>query len=187
MKKKPYLVLLLLFSFVLFSSLLFSMKNSWLKEKGNFVFPDRLVEIGEEAFAGTAVKTLIFPEGLRFIGDNAFEDAASLTDAYIPETAETIKEDAFPENDELTIHGKGGSKAEEWAREHRVAFASSDIWRLWTTGRSAFDIRWLFLKQTVRITNPVKSISLNERTEDEGNSMRPQERAELNRIDYKFP
>ena len=186
-KIKLRLALFLLFVLILFPALLFSMENIRQKDEGSFIFPAALEEVGEEAFAGTAVKTLIFPKGLRYIGNDAFEDTEALTDAYIPETAEAIEDDAFPENEGLTIHGIGGSKAEKWAREHRVSFVSADIWTLRVIREKPFDVKRIALKQAIRISNPLKSIKLNERTKDEGSSMRPQERAELNRIDYRFP
>ena len=187
MKKKLYSALFLVLAFILFPLLLFSAENGVHKNERSFVFPAALEEIEEEAFAGTNVKTLIFPKGFRSVGNEAFGGAEALLDVYIPETAETIEEDAFPENDGITIHGIGGSKAEEWAGRHRVSFVSADIWNLRFIKENPLEIKLTSLEQAIRISGSADHIKANERTVNEGTSKRPQERAELNRIDYRFP
>lgn len=156
-------------------------------EDSTYILPADLVTIEEEAFANTPVETVILPEGFQSLEDSAFEDASQLTDIYIPPTTNYIADTAFPKNTEMTIHGVEGSYAEDWAEEHHIPFVNENIWRLiLNNGRSVTtpDVLIDFLYQTV---NPQKTIKPVPRAEDEDESKRPQDRPELNPIDYRFP
>jgi len=61
------------------------------------VFPDSLKGISEGAFAKTNMRgSLILPDGLRYIGGEAFSEARALTgELYIPSTVEFIGGSAF--------------------------------------------------------------------------------------------
>ena len=69
------------------------------------VWPDHLKGIGERAFAGTSLRgSLILPEGLRYIGGDAFcaygHRPTNLTgELYIPSTVEYIGDNAFGKYD----------------------------------------------------------------------------------------
>lgn len=57
--------------------------------------PDSLVEIGEKAFASTALRSVTFGSGVRKIGSQAFEYCQNLTAAVFNEGLEEIGERAF--------------------------------------------------------------------------------------------
>ena len=69
------------------------------------VWPEHLVGIGDEAFAGTNLRgSIILPEGLKHIGGSVFEayghQMSALTgEVYIPSTVEYIAGNAFGGND----------------------------------------------------------------------------------------
>lgn len=152
-----------------------------------FVLPAGLVEIEEEAFSGTAVQNVVLPDGLQSVGDNAFENTEELKDVYVPSSVETLSDSAFPENGQLVIHGTEGSAAQKWAEKHRVAFAPRTAWR--TTAqdekpKDSPDTGIGLLQKGDGLPGPMNRFS---RARADGKSMRPQDRAELNPIDYKFP
>lgn len=77
------------------------------------VWPDHLVGIGNEAFAGAQLRgALILPEGLKHIGSSSFEAyghrVSCITEVYIPSTVEYIGDAAFSPSDggENTLSGE---------------------------------------------------------------------------------
>ena len=96
--------------------------------QATFILPASLIEIEEEAFFGTAVETVVFPQGSLRIGDGAFKDARHLKDVYIPGTTAYIADSAFSRVRRVTIHGIGNSYAKKWAERHRIPFVVDDIW-----------------------------------------------------------
>ena len=99
------------------------------KPQANFLFPLSLQEIEDEAFSDTAAEEVVFPDGLVYIGENAFSGARKLTDVYIPKSTKYIAESAFSATSNFLIHGIKGSYAEEWAKKHRVPFVDENIWK----------------------------------------------------------
>lgn len=152
-----------------------------------FVFPYSLKEIEEEAFEGTAVKTIILREHVICIKRNAFSDTAFLTDVYIPAAIEHIGAYVFPEDNTLTIHGVRGSFAEKWAKGRKIPFVNDYTTVLSDKG----------LKKTQSHNLPRERLNLpfylliHEKTSKNKKyrerSMRPQDRTELYPIDYRFP
>ena len=104
-----------------------------------FLLPANLEEIGEDAFARTAVRVLILQEKLAFIGSGAFSDTAFLTDVFIPPSVENIGECAFPANSAYIFHGKTGSFAKCWAEKYQVGFVESNIWDTIPSGGKNID------------------------------------------------
>ena len=179
------LALLLLISFLSFEGARTEKPES--PQEGTYKFPEALLEIEDEAFFCTAVETVILPDGFQRMGDSAFAQANFLRAAYIPPTAEYISDFAFPENARFMIYGIEGSYAEHWAQKHRVPFEARDIWSAAAGRLRAFGAPGGAAHRTERAINPARAIQVNVRGADEGASMRPQERPELNRIDYRFP
>lgn len=155
--------------------------------KSVFIMPASLETVEDEAFEGTAVKTIVFRDGLISIGDYAFENASNLTDVYIPSTIEYIGKNAFFSNKRLTIHGVIGSLAEKWAKEHEIPFMPSNIWNVLDESKIAGKAGVISAGRYHQLVESSKINHLHGRTEDEGNSLRPQDRPELNPIDYRFP
>lgn len=151
-----------------------------------FVLPNKLVRIDKEAFAGTNTNVVILPYGVQSIGDKAFESNSSLTDIYIPSSTEYIAETAFFKDTKLIIHGLEGSYAEEYAKTHRIPFVIDDIWnQMFISGRTV-SLLVIIDKSVYKILD--KGIL---KTLPGGRyhfiSRRPQDRPELNVIDYRFP
>lgn len=78
--------------YVTLNSVLLYMKNS----KGNIVIPDGVVGISDGFFKDSRdLLSVQFPEGLRFIGRNSFENCRYLEEVTLPEGLEEIREGAF--------------------------------------------------------------------------------------------
>lgn len=151
-----------------------------------FAFPAMLQAIEEEAFEGTAVKKIIFRDNLRDIGCDAFKNAGNLTSVYIPTSTECIAECAFTGAAVYTIHGVKGSYAQKWASEHNVCFVIDDIWNCSTESRIVFSQSHTYVECSYTMI-PIKEIVPRGGREDKSWSRRPQDRPELNPIDYRFP
>ena len=155
--------------------------------RATYVLPSSLTMVEDEAFAGTAVKTVVFPDGLLSIGERAFEGVNSLADVYIPPSTKHIADSAFPVNDELAIHGVRGSYAQRWAKKHKVHFVEDDIWKnLLDNGKPVEVYRTI----DILLGSAVDSDKLDHAipwAKDDVLSRRPQDRPELNPIDYRFP
>lgn len=187
MKKALVLMLMALAFMALFPLSGAVAENEEQSREGIFRFPSALTEIGEEAFEDTAASVIVFSDRLERIGDRAFSGMESLTDVYIPPSVEAIADAAFSPSPALLIHGAGGSYAQKWAKEHRIAFVVDNIWKHildhdgTSGGRAATgEVRY-------RTVNPQKSVRRIPESVNDRESMRPQDRPELNPIDYRFP
>ena len=78
----------------------------------DFVLPDNLSIIGDEAFNGGAFTYAKLPENAVSIGWHAFADCPNLAYIYIPALTTQIDEEAFGNLEDLTIIGKVDSTAE---------------------------------------------------------------------------
>lgn len=187
MKKTTIVLLVVLASFVFSPNNYAYADELYNRSISSFVLPSSLEIIEEDAFMGTAVKTIFFQEGLLSIGDYAFADSRDLTEVYIPTTVEYLGKNAFSSNKRMTIHGIIGSIAERWAKEHQVPFAPSNIWNEVDDSRNIKNLVSISNERILKAIDNESNNHLRGRTEDEGKSMRPQERPELNPIDYRFP
>lgn len=100
--------------------------SSSLKSPYNGVYP--------RCFQGCAsLKRVIIPDGYTFISSYAFEGCARLTSVYIPESVTRINIDSetgdtpFEGCYNLTIYGKAGSYAEEFAERYGFDFSTGDL------------------------------------------------------------
>ena len=77
--------------------------------------------IGEKAFAGcTSLKEIRLGDSLIHIADNAFEDCSALGDLYIPESVKEIGEKIFLGCENIRVHCKKGSYAEQYCIEQGI-------------------------------------------------------------------
>ena len=187
MKKSIILMLTLLMALLLFSSTTAYADKLEMKSQATYVLPLSLKEIEEEAFSGTAVETVVFPEGFLQIGEKVFENAWHLADVYLPETTEYIADSAFFITPNLTIHGIDGSYTMDWAYHHKIPFVVHNVWNAiiqsGRTNNSQTDaINWAFLTIVLLLLFEFFRYSYCE-----VRSRRPQDRPELNPIDYRFP
>ncbi len=150
-------------------------------------FPNSLKEIGAEAFEGTAFRILIFQDGFLRLGENAFKGTDHLETAYFPRSTVCVASSAFTKSSIGQICGAEGSYVQKWAEENGVAFWCDNDW-LTAPKRLHFSAEVLLAvfallclpptSETKRIKQYLHSVSY---------SMRPQDRPELNPIDYRFP
>ena len=187
MKKIGLFTLLLLALIALFSLGSAGAETLDIERETTLWRPASLLGIEDEAFSGTSVKTVVFPEGFLYLGSNAFENAKALTDAYISPSTKYISDSAFPLNDALTIHGAKDSYAQDWAEKHKVRFVVEDIWKaLPSEGR--FDgVRKNRPDSGFWEIPPARDGKYKHRADAPDESKRPQDRPELHPIDYRFP
>lgn len=154
---------------------------------GTALFPDSLTVIEDEAFEGTAFRTLVFKAGFLRIQDRVFSSMQSLRKAYFPSSVEYIADSAFSGSGLLSIGGYADTYVQQWAEQHDMQFNISDYWytapnkvqRLMEKLLSLFFILCLPVTEDARrIKRYIKKRVI---------SMRPQDRVELNPIDYRFP
>lgn len=155
--------------------------------EASFVLPSSLQVIDEEAFSGNAVSTVILPDGFLWIESDAFACNPSLTDVYIPETVRHIADTSFPTDGDIVVHGIEGSLAEEWAEEHRVSFVAEDIWKHILDNSETVNIHGAGVDPLNRMVSPDRTRKIVPGAEHADESKRPQDRPELNPIDYRFP
>lgn len=185
MKRKLSIILLIV---VLMIPLWYASAESTTDSSDHtFVFPASLEVIEEDALSGTAAETVIFPEGLLQVGDQAFEGMPGLRDVYIPETTNYIADSAFSITADLTIHGVEDSYAEEWAEKHQIPFLIDDIWQVAFMYAASQTIQFNLVIRFFETIMLIIFIALYRRSKYFERSKRPQDRAELNPIDYCFP
>jgi len=155
--------------------------------------PSFLEIIDEEAFENTALGKALLPDSLRAVGRRAFADMNVLSYVYMPERIEWISADAFEGNEEITFLGVPGGNAERWAEENGYRFMPAEA-IVPSGGISAAKIssfaHWISMIQLLGLALTLKAAfaqKLHFRRIGEGKTMRPQERAELHAIAYRFP
>ena len=154
-------------------------------EKTSFLFPAALEIIEDNAFVSTGASRLVFGGSLLSIGEGAFADTR-LADIFSPSAETLIAASAFPENQETTIHGAAGSPAQQWAGEHGLAFVPDGGTPGSVGGRASRGVTPASGLHAVIYdsSRPLRPLRGGRGSEI---SMRPQDRPELNPIDYKFP
>lgn len=73
----------------------------------------RVTEIGENAFKGTSVATVVIPEGVTALGKGSFADCTNLTAVSVPATVTTVGQGAFSGSNGITDVYYGGAE-NEW-------------------------------------------------------------------------
>ncbi len=64
--------------------------------------PSTLKKIGSNCFARAAITSIVIPEGVEYIGNNAFDECTNLTDVTLPSTITELGEWLFSDNSALT-------------------------------------------------------------------------------------
>ena len=91
-------------------------------DRPDFMLPEGLTQIEEEAFEGLPMSVVKCPEGLTSIGQRAFADCKMLRQIYIPESCLRIHKTAFEGCNDLTIFGVSDSVAELFANMYGIEF-----------------------------------------------------------------
>ena len=187
MIKKQILALLLAIMIILPELVQANAEDLVSAPKTTFVLPAALVEIEDEAFADTAVKTVVFQNGLLHIGDFAFDNTRNLKDIYIPSSVRRIGRSAFPHSGNLVLHAPKKSYAQAWAKEHRFSSRTDGFRSFRDNVGKALRILKNASSLYPHLTVPKEIHIPARRTEVTVRSMRPQDRPELNPIDFRFP
>ena len=177
---------------VLFIALLVFFGTAFAEESADnrqatFVLPAALIEIEDEAFSGTAVETVIFPQGFQRIGDGAFKGARRLKGVYIPDTTEYIADSAFSRARGVMIHGIDDSYAKKWAKRHRIPFVVDDIWTKVVLSGWSPTIRIVPVDLYIATIVLIVLFEIFKLGYYEVRSRRPQDRPDLYPIEYRFP
>ncbi len=93
----------------------------------DFIFPANTQIIDEQAFYGISAYSVKLPNTIISIGSKAFSNCPNLAFIYIPETCTDIAIDAFDSTSDLTIYGKVGSYAEQFASKRGFKFIAANI------------------------------------------------------------
>ena len=93
----------------------------------DFVLPQSLTIIGEEAFAGIAAERVDVTENVVSIESRAFADCGNLREIIIPSTVLSIDDHALSGCDNVTIYGTKGTEAERFANAAGFAFVDTDV------------------------------------------------------------
>lgn len=82
--------------------------------------PEQLIEIEESAFEGSDFTHMILGNGVETIGPRAFANCESLAYVFVPDSVQTIAEDAFSGCGELVIGCFSGTAAESYANQNGI-------------------------------------------------------------------
>jgi len=183
-----WIIILILIQFVTCPLIAcFSSNRTHASPKSIGRFPKSLLHIEEEAFEGTAFKTLIFEEGFLSAADRAFGGMTSLVDAYFPNTTEYIADSTFEQSSLKRIIGEEGTYIQKWAKQHNIEYEPDECYltlpfRLYISKEVLLSLLALF-----RLPPDVELKKRKNNFNKYILSMRPQDRPELNPIDYRFP
>ncbi len=86
--------------------------------------PEKLTVIGVKAFADTALKAVVIPEGTKAIDIKAFENCAELETVVLPAGIEYIGEDAFEGCGKVTVECVKGTYAESYLKSNCVPYTA---------------------------------------------------------------
>ena len=108
-----------------------------LMEEPDFITPEDLSKIQEEAFEGIAAARVKLSENTVIIGDYAFATCIDLTQIYLPRSVSQIGDHAFAGCDQLSIVGYYGSEAQRFATDKNIPFIMLDHVSSWVESTSA--------------------------------------------------
>ena len=66
-----------------------------------FILPEGITAIPAGLYSGTAISSVILPEGVETVGERAFADCSALTEVYLPGTVKTVGAEAFAACDNI--------------------------------------------------------------------------------------
>ncbi len=102
--------------------LVYDADDTMIDSQPDFVLPDALRTIGEEAFAGGFFRYAVLSENTESVGVRAFADCPRLGYIYIPNRNTVLDEQAFGDLNSLVIFGYSGSTANTFVSDHGFIF-----------------------------------------------------------------
>ena len=87
------------------------------------VFGEGIKSIPETLFFDTGLETVIIPDTVSFLGQDAFKQCDQLQKVFIPESVTTIEENVFELSDNVTIYCKENSAAHKYAVENNIHYS----------------------------------------------------------------
>ena len=105
--------------------------NDYTGKETEIVIPSeidgyKVTSIGASAFKDSNIKTIVIPDSVTRIGNEAFAGCAGLTSITIPASVTEIAEDAFAGCEQLVIKCYPASAAYYYAQAHGIAFELLD-------------------------------------------------------------
>lgn len=163
----------------------FAYDRNQVANKHILKLPYNLKVINDDAFSCTAAETVILQDNVEYLGNRSFYDNSELSDIYIPQATNYIAENAISDSN-VTIHGKEGSLAERWAKNHGFRFIHVDNWipmkrtKFLLKLRSAYPFIDTIRQLTIVVICLINSIYMRNRKQKK-------EYPELHAIDLDFP
>lgn len=77
--------------------------KSYIGDSNEVIIPYNVITIGDGAFLGKKVTSVIIPNTVKYIGNEAFRDCLLLNEIRIPSSVEYIEPDAFKGNKNMRI------------------------------------------------------------------------------------
>ena len=102
--------------------LVYDADDTMIDSQPDFVLPDALRTIGEEAFAGGLFRYAVLSENTESVGVRAFADCPRLGYICIPNRNTVLDEQTFGDLNSLVIFGYSGSSADTFASDHGFIF-----------------------------------------------------------------
>ena len=90
------------------------------------VIGSEITRIGNYAFSGSNISSVVFPESIAEIGQSSFFNCSGLTAVTIPKSVLKIEDDAFGSCGNLALKGYTGSTAQAYAKDNGIPFTILD-------------------------------------------------------------
>lgn len=146
-------------------------------------FPESLVSVGEEAFAGTAIQNVVFDGNLLEIGEGAFAKNTFLQCVFLPPSLKSIADNVFAGTNDPVFLGVELTRAHIWAIKNNYRFFKWNLWK-W---ESVHDDGTKNIVHCASVVFSVKEMNQTTCPIHRLRSMRPQDRAELHPVEFRFP
>lgn len=85
-----------------------------------FTLPASVESVGANAFANIKAQVVVIPEGCKSIGSRAFADNSWLDMVRIPNSVQSIADNAFENNDDVWLAVKENSPAQTYAEQNGI-------------------------------------------------------------------
>ena len=88
-------------------------------------FGKYITEIPDSAFRKcAALQSVTLPRFCKTVAANAFAEDTKLTEAYVPVSVSSIQDNSFSYPKKMTVYGKDGSYAQEYASNRKMTFSA---------------------------------------------------------------